>query len=311
MGNTPFRHPQSLVRLRSVNASWQLALGVVFALGIVLVTTLWQEVRPVVATASNGVHQSFASGLRVLSVAQQGGYAMHSAYFTVHYPAGATSQAAIVLAALDRFYPQIWADYGLTAKGPWPVELETEQGMTTVFGANPPVGAYWQGVIWLLEPSAWLPSSEVNLASYERYGPAAHETTHLADDLRGGGRLPRWLDEGLAQYEDWRLTGYLWQVPGNSFTTQRLYTYAEINDDFNALSNVAMAYRQSLAATAAICRSGPGACLDVVTDIEQGQGTLQAIAAVLGPARFASWMTAPYWRPGTGPVAWTPAGPAP
>ncbi len=291
---------------------WTVFAGITLPLLAVLWFLLHTWATPVIAAMRNDVHQGSVSALRSVAVARQSGTAVISSVsFTVHYPPGDQAQATIVLRALDHFYPQVRADFGLAPAGPWPVEVETAANMARIFGPNPPIGAYWQGVIWLLLPSAWLPPKDVNVAVYEKYGPVAHEITHLADDLRGGGRLPRWLDEGLAQYEDWRLTGYVWWVPDNSFADGSLYTYAQLDQDFDALPNQAMAYRQALAATAALCRAGPGDCLRVITDIARGQSALQAIASVLGPARYASWLQAGYWVPGQGPLPWTPAGPAP
>lgn len=230
-------------------------------------------------------------------------------HFVVYYSPGYRSDAEIVDATLEQYYPQVWEDYGLKeGTTRWPVVVESDPAMVRTFGADPPIGAYWQGTLWFLAPSAWLTEGTGMARLYAQDGPVPHELTHLTNDIVGDGRVPIWLDEGLSQYEDWELSGYVWYVPSrNSFSLPK-YRWVQLTSSFYKLPDQPMAFRQVLAATAAICRVGSGTCLKVVAQIGRGEAAMAAIRSVLGAQVFAQWYGAPYWK-GTGPVPGAKPGP--
>lgn len=232
--------------------------------------------------------------------------------FSLRYPPALAAQAPVGAAAIARFAPEVLHDYGLTsAEAPVSAVLVSASEMRRFVGGplgDPPLGAYYEGVVWLLAPETFLPAGPGLAAAYAQEGPVAHELTHLADAVASGGRTPAWLDEGLAQYEDWRLTGYVWASAGFSAGT---YTWAQLNGSFYTLPDVALAYRQALAATAALCRTGPGTCLGILHALRAGEPLAAALRRAVGPAAVAQLEAGADWAPGTAPEPGPGAGPAP
>lgn len=237
-----------------------------------------------------------------------------SPHFVTYYGPGLADMAHLVTAIAARDYPRIFADFALPVSGPRqllvvvsPAEMARYVGGPS---ANPPLGAYYDGAVWLLAPTAFLRPGPHLGARYAATGPTAHELTHLADALVSGGRTPVWLDEGLAQYEDWRLTGYVWQGPDSGFSGP-VYSWAQITDHFAQLPNQARAYRQALAATASICRRGRGVCLHILQALRRGVAWPEAIQAATGRPALRSLEAGAAWRPGSAPRSGASAGPAP
>ncbi len=217
-----------------------------------------------------------------------------------------------VAAALQRAEPRVVEDFGLERHPVWPVMLVTRQILARQLHVAPtavPLGYYQAGVVWLLDPRDFLPRTG-GAALYWKRGPVVHELTHQADAIVSGGEVPRWFDEGLAQYEDWRLTGYVWTQPGDGFT-RTTYTWGQLSDGFGALPNQALAYRQALAATAPICRVGAGACVHVLQQLAAGVGISVAIRSVGGAALLDRLRAGVLWVAGSGPSSSGLAGPAP
>lgn len=108
------------------------------------------------------------------------------------------------------------------------------------------MGVYWTGTIRLLSPNVWLPSNagvdrEVVFA---KLNPIAHELTHFILDYMTSGNYPRWFTEGLAQWIEYDVSGFLWLEPQNKLD-QDLYTLYELDNRFDQLMNQSLAYRQS------------------------------------------------------------------
>ncbi len=237
---------------------------------------------------------------------------LRGAGFSLRYPAALASQAPVVAAAIARFAPEVLHDYGLTpAEAPVQAVLVTPAEMQRFVGGpagDAPLGAFYEGVVWLLAPEAFLPPGPGLAAAYAQGGPVAHELTHLADAVASGGRTPPWLDEGLAQYEDWRLTGYVWSAAGFSAGT---YSWSQLNGNFYALPNIALAYRQALAATATLCRAGPGTCVGILHALRSGEPLSQALRGAVGPDGLGRLQAGADWLPGTAPQPGPGAGPVP
>lgn len=98
----------------------------------------------------------------------------------------------------------------------------------------------------MLSPRAMTDSADPDEQArvFRETGPMVHELTHLILDYRTRGNYPRWFSEGLAQFEEYRLMGYLWIEPESSLD-QPLYTLKQLQTDFESLPNQALAYRQS------------------------------------------------------------------
>lgn len=130
-----------------------------------------------------------------------------------------------------------------------------DASLDTQFGARPgfrAMGAYWCGVIQVLSPRLWLAERPPVDATRQFWnqGPLVHEYTHyLLDRLIPRGNYPRWLSEGLAQYVEYRESGYLWLDPENTITAPvagaALYSLADLGRGFDRLENTALAYREA------------------------------------------------------------------
>ncbi len=114
------------------------------------------------------------------------------------------------------------------------------------------LGAYWGGVIQVLTPRYWLADAPQMDAVHllVTRGPFVHEYTHyLLDRTIPGGNYPRWLSEGLAQYVEYRETGYLWLEADNQISRpvslEALYGLEDLEDHFDALENTSLAYREA------------------------------------------------------------------
>ena len=270
---------------------------------------------PVVAAAGTAANTAIRDVQRARVLVELRGWPHRTVpRLTVYYAPGLARDARVVASAAETYWPEVMRDYGLGASTPRAVlVVVTPSQMTRFVGGastDPPLGAYYQGVDWLLAPSAFLPSGSRLTAAYAQSGPVAHELTHMADALLSGGRTPRWLDEGLAQYEDWRLTGYVWVQAGNGFNGG-VYSWAALTQHFDNLPDMALAYRQALAATAAICRTGAGTCTRILAELRAGEPVEQALQRAVGSIRLRALQTGAAWQPGEAPQPGTPAGPRP
>ncbi len=119
-----------------------------------------------------------------------------------------------------------------------------ESSLGERYGRNA-MGAYWRGVIWVLSPVEWLDLTDpLWPEDFRRSGPVIHEMTHLILDRSTAGNIPVWLDEGIAQYEEFKQLGYEWIEPANRLD-QPLYSLSQLADDFTGLANEPLAYREA------------------------------------------------------------------
>lgn len=266
---------------------------------------------PLSALARSGHAAGLAVEARLVagSLAERGDDALGRGPYRVLYPPGHEAEARLVLAALERFAPPVFQDLGarLPARLTAVVAkdgkaLDGELGITGLA----PVGAYWRGVIWVLAPSAWLggspgddwsPDGPLGTAFLEK-GPIPHELAHAALDLRLGHEPETWFDEGVAQLEDERQTGFVWREPTNDFD-QPLYSYEELRDEFSRLPNEALAYREAYALVRALAEARGGRGLDeVLRRMQLGLDADRAARAVLGPD-YPAWRAGSAWSAGT------------
>lgn len=170
-------------------------------------------------------------------------------HFAVLYPSGQAAAAELVLDAAEHFYPSIAGDFGSEVKGLTPVVVYGDMTrLNRSFGwpANAgTMGVYWAGTIRVLAPDAWI--AEEDAASVREVfissGPMAHEITHLFVDELTRGNCPRWFNEGVAQFEEYCLTGFKFQEP-EFFNPDTAYSLNEL-DEFDELSDQDKAYHQA------------------------------------------------------------------
>lgn len=171
-------------------------------------------------------------------------------HFIIRYAEGNEKDAELVLATAEKFYSPIAEKYAYTSRSKIPVIVYGSRAdLNRNFGwpANESaMGVYWAGVIRILSPNVWVTEQDPELYKDEfiTSGPMAHEFTHLAVDYVTGGNYTRWFTEGVAQYEEYKLTGF--EFDDSSATLdQPLYQLNEMDTNFDNLPNQPLAYRQS------------------------------------------------------------------
>jgi hypothetical protein len=112
--------------------------------------------------------------------------------------------------------------------------------------ASPSLGAYYLGRLELISPLAWQPDLDVDSAVsyYAKNGPVTHELTHLLLDYQVNGNSPVWFTEGMAQYWEWQVKGYIWDDLGNSWR-QYAVPVDQLEEQFGSMPENA-AYREAL-----------------------------------------------------------------
>jgi len=212
--------------------------------------------------------------------------AYETPHFIVKYTPADAGIVHMVAKAAEAAYNPVTAAVGLRPSGKTLVVIYPDKSeMRKAFGWSgdeSAMGAYWGGVVEVLSPRVWLKEGQ-GTAEFIRSGPMVHEFTHLVFDHLTRGNYPRWFTEGLAQYVEYRTTGYEWISSTNSLKKSPLYTMEELDTSFDSLPNQALAYRESLAAVRYIAEVYGEAKLHAVfAGLAAGRPMDQAIKAALG-----------------------------
>jgi len=209
-----------------------------------------------------------------------------SEHFTVRYREADAAYAGLVLATAESIYKPVCADLGYNPAGktliviyPDREELNGSFGWSSQASA---MGVYWAGSIRLLSPDEWLKESDPELlaAAFRRHGPIAHEFAHLLLDYRTNGNYPRWFTEGIAQYQEYRLTGEVWaELKGDV----DCYSLAELEAAFDGLPDQDLAYYQSFLLVEYLTEKyGADGLETIITALAAGQKLPRAIETVTG-----------------------------
>ncbi len=174
-------------------------------------------------------------------------------HFVVRYYPGDADSARLVLKTAQELYPLVVRDFRFSSKKKIPLVVHpTRESLNASFGwpaSESAMGVYWAGVIRVLSPTVWIDGRDPQQVEeiFVSTGPVAHELTHMVVDYITRGNVPRWFTEGIAQYEEYKITGFRLAKAGD-FPEQQLYDFAEMERNFDRLPNQALAYWQSLAA---------------------------------------------------------------
>ncbi len=221
-------------------------------------------------------------------------------HFRLYYPPGERTQAEWTLAALKRALSKEEANLQEIPPNRLTVVLYASQAaMNRAVGINASannIGYDYEGVIDILSPSAWMANTPSARSRYLASGPAPHELGHALLNLKAQGNYPNWFNEGVAQYEDWRSTGYLWLTRSNSLKG-RLYSMEELTKNFYGLPNQSLAYREGFSLVQYLEQSqGQHAFHRFLDDLQGGQSFSEALTHVYhlsSPAAlFKAWQTA-------------------
>lgn len=210
---------------------------------------------------------------------------MESANFKVKYQQKNALYAGMVLDAAEKFYQPVADKYQLKNNHKFTIMIyPSKEELNASFGwqaSESAIGVYYVGVIRVLSPESWIEGQDIEKIreSFIQTGPMAHELTHLAVDYATRGNCPRWLTEGLAQLEEYRLIGF-------RFTEQDsqgdFYSLIEMDKDFDSLTNQNLAYRESLSVVEYIdSRYGEDSLKGLLAQLNSGKTIDQAIKTVL------------------------------
>lgn len=221
-----------------------------------------------------------------------------SEHFYVKYRPEDRDEAKLVLDTAELFYRPVTGDFGLYPRSRVPLILySSREEMNKTFGweANETaMGVYWAGSIRVLSPKAWVGDTDPARVkeTFISSGPMAHEFTHLMVDYLTGGNYTRWFTEGVAQYEEYKLTGFEFNDSAGSLR-QPLYSMKDLTVGFDNLPNQSLAYRESLTAVRYIVQHyGEKALYEIIKELGAGTEFNQAIYNVthLDDAQFeAHW----------------------
>ncbi|HHY94059.1 MAG TPA: hypothetical protein GX513_03475 [Firmicutes bacterium] len=197
-----------------------------------------------------------------------------------------------VLAAAEDVYLRVAQDMGLTDAAVQrripekiPLVLHSDQASMEKYvgslGGIPTAGAYYRGVIHLAAGTWWT-------------GALAHELTHAILDYTGGPRVPRWFSEGLAQWEEYRVTGEVLFPPppaGEMPARVRAGDWRALEEQFPRLSDE-VAYGVAWSVVRFLCteEEAPPAPPGAVA---------RAVAALAGGADFPDALQAGWGKPMT------------
>ncbi|SHE99430.1 peptidase MA family metallohydrolase [Desulforamulus putei] len=213
---------------------------------------------------------------------------LNGEHFIVRYTEGNEADAQLVLAAAEKFYSPIAEKYGYAGRSKIPVIVYPSRAeLNRNFGwqANESaMGVYWTGVIRVLSPNVWVTEEDPHFYREEfmNAGPMAHEFTHLVVDYVTAGNYTRWFTEGIAQYEEYKLTGFEFQDMEASLD-QPLYRLDEMDMYFDNLPNQPLAYRQSYLAVRYVAEVyGEASIKNILKSLAQNNKIDRAIPEVLG-----------------------------
>ena len=196
--------------------------------------------------------------------------------------------AGMVLEAAEKFYRPVADKYSLQTNRKVTVMVyPSREELNASFGwpANESaMGVYWGGVIRVLSPASWVEGGDPGQMreAFINSGPMAHELTHLAVDYATRGNCPRWFTEGLAQLEEYRLTGFRFADEDRAGGDQ-FYSLNDMDRGFDDLPDQALAYREALSAVEYInALYGEDKLLEIVSLLGAGQGISGAVKSALG-----------------------------
>lgn len=206
-------------------------------------------------------------------------------HFIIKYSPVDTDAVPMVAEAAEMAYRPVTAVMGYVPSDKTVIVIYHDKAeMRRAFGWSgdeSAMGVYWGGVIQLLSPHAWMKDSQ-STEDFIHSGPMVHEYTHLVFDYRTNGNYPRWFTEGLAQYVEYRVNGYEWLTPNNTWN-RTLYTMSELDSSFDELPNQSLAYRESFAAVRYIAEVyGDDKLYQVIDSLQAGRSMEQAIRSSLG-----------------------------
>nr|WP_243137458.1 peptidase MA family metallohydrolase [Desulfofundulus thermobenzoicus] len=214
---------------------------------------------------------------------------LSSPHFIVRYQPEDAGSARLVLKTAERFYEPVFRDFPVAPSGKIPLIIHpSRESLNAAFGwpaSESAMGVYWAGVIRILSPADWVEAKDPAQVEeiFVSAGPVAHELTHLVVDYQARGNVPRWFTEGLAQYEEYKLTGFRFSAVPEDLSDRPPYSFTAMDRDFDRLPDQNLAYRQSFSAVEyLVAVYGEKSLHTILTKLGQGWDMERALQAVTG-----------------------------
>lgn len=271
--------------VRAVQKPLPWYIYVFFAFLILTFTLLW--INPVTSKAYlYGVFRELAK--TEMTIKTWNWATVESDHFIVKYTSADKNIAKMVLQNSETNYKLVAKNMNYYPKQKIQVVIyPTRETLSRSFGwdANESaMGVYWAGVIRILSPNAWIESSNPNKMAtvFQSKGPMAHEFTHLIVDYLTKGNYPRWFTEGVAQYNEYNITGF--KLPNDEpDLSLQLYALKDMDSNYDNLPDQGLAYRESLVAIKYIVQNyGRDKVSALMTELGNGYTMDQAMQKVLG-----------------------------
>lgn len=186
----------------------------------------------------------------------RGYHALEGEKFIIRHTEADRDLAPYILSLADDYYFEVAEILGVSGidGGKIPLVVYPDiESLADSFGRGGDkraVGVYWAGSVRVLSPKAWIGSGSGNDLIRERFreeGPLSHEIAHLLIDYRTGGNYSRWFTEGIAQYVEREITGFLLGEPPYSVQKEKL-TIAQTEAAFDSEEYQLLAYWRALLA---------------------------------------------------------------
>lgn len=225
-------------------------------------------------------------------------FAIEGAGFRVKYQPVDASVARLVLETAEAAYEPVNQMLGYAPNENVPIYIyPTKETLNKSFkwdGAVNAMGVYWAGAIRILSPLEWITDEENLTPVFQENGPIVHEYAHLLVDYRTHGNYPRWLTEGIAQYVEREVTGFV--LPEETILGNYWYSLESMDDKFDLLPNQNLAYRQSLLVIDYLVeQKGFDVVLELLDLLAQGKNISDALEGTVGQnlqsfeASFRQW----------------------
>jgi hypothetical protein len=205
-----------------------------------------------------GVYYFYAP-ISVVTFKLKGFDSVATSHFIILFKPESKDSIPAVVNAAEKAYDLVGKDFDFYPKNKLPIVVFPD-GLSLQSAFNWPKdentqGVYYRGVICVQSPDGWIEETQDMEKVFFDKGPMVHEYTHFVVDTMTKGNCPRWFTEGVAQYEEKRVTGYTLE---EDFEIDKSFDYAyeDIMYSFDKLSNVPKAYLGALEMTEFLSGSG-------------------------------------------------------
>ncbi|WP_051273398.1 peptidase MA family metallohydrolase [Desulfotruncus alcoholivorax] len=256
-------------------------LAVLFTVSVFLLIRVPDGLRGYVYS----IFRDVARGQMLLKT--HGWHQIEDNQFIIRYR-GNEQAARLVQESSLLFYHRICSDFSYKPEKKIPIVIySSKEELNASFNwpaSENAMGVYWGGVIRVLAPEAWINANDSGTIKqiFQKAGPMAHEMTHLILDYVAHGNYPRWFTEGVAQYEEYKITGFIFDDQAG-ISEQELYPLKKMDRNFDSLPDQSLAYRQSLNAIQFIVAVyGENGLHKIINSLAQGNSFNGSLKQALG-----------------------------